>query len=483
MFDKILNLARRPSPSQGKPLWARLLDKTAAPFWFARLRRRGRHWYRNGVAAMMQLTSSCMYRVEVRGLENFSYSPSTIIACGHKRDMDIPIIVPRFYFWKRPGRLKTMRMMHAAARDDIFERGFLTVYFPHLNWLRPLLTRLDVKMFFQALQGCPVKLPDEQTVNQLLQETCRIEGNLKVEEALSLEWQAQLEAKPNATLKQILNAAPIWVLTQYATPRIFSESLANRIRLRHHATMVAQLEHITRILEKGGTLIVLPEGRVTPDGRFCKMRAAVTRLVLQTRVETKLLPVNLTYDFMDTIRPNVTMLIGPEIENLKHLSKTELADLIRQKVAGLVCVSLSGLVSRWLVEAANKGIGQIKLSEFREEIWAEIQRLCKLGLAVDRQLATRQEFEERFNRFVMYARHMGGIFVEEIGFEADLFKLNLPLLSRSECNKPTDNPIRYCYNELTELLEMLGVISPAEATDEVSNFKKLKQAGRRLTAG
>ncbi len=478
--------------STARKWWVyRLLDKTAAPFWFARLRRKMRHNFRNWTAFRMYCASRMFYRVEVRGVEHFKHDPSTILACGHKRDLDIPILIPALYMFKKPvSRLRNMRLMYVAARDDLFETGFLTTYVELFDRFRPLVARLSVRRVFEILQACPVKLPDEQTVNQLLHETRRLEGDLPLQEAFDEQWQKRLigpEADcTDLTLRHAIQRAPLEVLSQYATPRIFKEPLATRIRQRHHATMIKQLYSITRILEKGGTLLVLPEGRVTPDGRFCKMRAAVIRLVLQAQVETKLLPMNVTYDFMDTIRPTATLLIGPEVEGLKRHTKLELTEIIRAKVASLSCVTLSGLASRWLVLATEQVQTQVDLVEMREEIWAEVGRLRKLGLALDCQLATRQEFEGRFERFVEYARLTGSIFKIETenSTSSDQLTLDLAALQREDCHNYTDNPVRYCYNELTELLEIWDALPETAATakDNLSSFELGAKRVRR-TAG
>jgi hypothetical protein len=481
------------SGASRKPWLFRVWDKTAAPFWFARVRRKMRHSYRNWVTMRFYLGSRMNYRLKVHGIKHFKYRPSTIIACGHKRDMDIPLVIPVFFLFQRPSRLKYLRLLYVAARDDVFEDGFLMNYFPLLDQIRPVLARLSVKRIFDLLQACPVKLPDEQTVNQLLHETRRIEGNLAVSEAFDEEWQRRLlgenAGKPDLTLSDVIYRAPLEVLAQYATPRMFREPLATRIRQRHATTMVQQLRTMTRILEKGGMLLVLPQGQVTPDGRFSKMRAAITRLVLQTRAETTLLPTNITYDFMDTIRPSVTVLIGPEVTGLKHHTKNELAEIIREKVARLSCVTLGGLASRWLVAAANQGVEQVELSQMREEIWTEVQRLKEPGLYLDQQLQNRKEFDRRFNRFLQYARIKGGIFI----FDGKVSRfnpkqsltLNLASLQREECQNPDDNPVRYCYNELTELLEIYQALPEAEAAQQISlaQFKpKTKRTGH-LTAG
>ncbi|MBN9390687.1 MAG: hypothetical protein J0I20_21840 [Chloroflexi bacterium] len=488
--------AADPAPGAKSKNWLlRLWDKTAAPFWFARMRKQAHHYYRDTVVLRMKWCSDLVYRVEVRGNKEFTHKPSTIIALGHKRDTDIPVVIPYLYHFQKPKRQgKKLRDLYIAARDDVFEQGFLTIYLPMLDFFRPVFSRTRaVGRWFQLLQACPVKLPDEQTANQLLNETLRIEGNLDALEVVDETWRAKLlgdemAQRPGLTLKDLVLKGDLKVLAQYATPRMFREPLANRIRQRHHATMHEQLHYLIRVLEKGGSLLVLPEGRVSPDGRFSKMRAAVIRLIQQARVETNLLPVNLTYDFMDTMRTNVTVLVGQEITKLKHYSKSELTGLIREKVAGLTCVTMSGLVSRALVETANRGHGQIRLSQFKEQIWTEAQRLRKLGLALDRQLATRQEFEERFERFVDWAWHKGGIFLVGPMFIADgskgfdWIRLDRPALLREECTKHTDNPVRYCYNELTELLETWKALpEQAEPEDEIVTLELVES--QRLTAG
>lgn len=497
-------LARRRQPDEtanpqsnvkSKNALVRLWNKTAAPFWFARMRKEAHHYYRDTVVLRMKWGSDIVYRVEVRGNENFTHTPSTVIALGHKRDTDIPVVIPLLYHFQKPkSHARKIRDLYIAARDDVFERGFLTIYLPGLDFFRPLFSRTSViGRWFKMLQACPVKLPDEQTANQLLNETLRIEGNLDALEVVDETWRAkllgdELAHQPGLTLKDIILKGDLKVLAQYATPRMFNEPLANRIRQRHHATMHAQLRYLIRVLEKGGSLLVLPEGRVSPDGRFCKMRAAVIRLVQQARVETTLLPVNLTYDFMDTMRTNVTVIMGQEITKLKHHSKSELTDIIREKVAGLTCVTMSGLVSRALIETVNEGHSQIRLSRFKEYIWAEVQRLRKMGLALDRQLATRQDFEERFERFMDWAWHKGGIFLVGPMFVADgskgfdWIRLDRPALLREECTKHTENPVRYCYNELTELLETWKALPEQSEPESEPAVLELVDA-QRLTAG
>lgn len=445
----------------------------------ARLRRVLRHWYRNWITLVMYITSHTCYEVEAHGTENFKYEPSTIIACAHKRDIDIPVVIPCLYFLKRPSRLKSLRNLYFPARDDLYERGFLMLYFPVLDRFRFILRRISVDWNFRAVQACPVKLPDEQTANQLLNETIRLEGDRLLREALTEEWLKRLMGETPANcelhLSDAVRLAPLATLSQYATPRMFKEPLASRIRERHHRTIMGQLRVLTRILDKGGSIFIAPEGRVTPDGRFGKMRAAFTRIVQQAHSDVKMLPVNLTYDFMDTEKPKVIVNIGQEVSSLNYYNKSELAELVKQKVASLSTVTMSGLGSRWLVEAGEEGCEWVRFSQLRDKLWQELGQLRKSNVPLDSRLLTRQGFEERLERFVQYGFGSGQLFLEAceqvpVGVgaadsAADFspvydrwLHLNRPNLLRTECSKPDDNPARYSYNELQALLQAWNLL-------------------------
>jgi len=442
----------------------------------ARARRTMRHWYRNWVTATMYCATHLLYQVEVHGEENFSYEPSTVITCAHKRDIDISVVIPCLYFLQRPGRLKALRGLYFPARDDLYERGFLMIYFPWLNRFRFLMRRTSVAFNFRAVQACPVKLPDEQTANQLLNETIRLEGDSPLVAALTDEWyqklMGELPANSKLRLSDAIKLAPLTVLAQYATPRMFSEPLATRIRERHHRTIMGQLRHLTRVLDKGGSLFIAPEGRVTPDGRFGKMRAAFNRIVQQAHVNLRMLPVNLTYDFMDSQKPKVIVNIGQEVTYLNHYSKNDLSELVKQRVASLATVTMSGIASRWLIEAGEDGREWVRLSQLRDELWTQLSRLRQTDVPMDNRLHTRQGFEERLEGFIQFGFGKGQLFlnkpdatptqtqIEAAAANVEDFNpiydrwlnLNIPKLLRTDCNKPDDNPARYSNNELQALL-------------------------------
>ena len=179
---------------------------------------------------------------------------------------------------------------------------------------------------------------------------------------------------------------------------------------------------------------------------------------------------------MDTERPKVIVNVGPEIRNLTQYNKAELSELVKQKVGTLTAVTLSGVASKWLIDASEDGREWVRLSQLRHECWEEVLRLREAGLLVDSQLSTRQGFEERLARFVEYGYAKGQLFLktslEDSPSHAALadasdfspaydrwLHLNMSNLLRSDCNKPDDNPARYSCNELLSLLEVSKLLS------------------------
>ncbi|NWJ45114.1 MAG: 1-acyl-sn-glycerol-3-phosphate acyltransferase [Chloroflexi bacterium] len=475
-------------------LGKKLVDLTPIPFWFAQGRRELRQRYRDGVSILFYAASETFFDVEIRGRKNFTFTPGTLIACSHKRDADVAIVIPHLYNFRRPTRQRRMRGLYEVTRDDFMEKGFLVAYFPWLDWARPVLARINIARPMRDLQTCPVKLPDEQTISQLLQETIRIEGNLKAIEAIEDEWRVKMlgtEANnPRLTLKDAFLRAPLALLSQYATPRIFKEHLYIRIRERHYQLMKQQLHGMTRILERGGSIFIFPEGKVTPNGRFGKIRAALTRVVQGARTEVRMLPANVTYDYMDSVRrPKAIMVIGKEITNIKSFPKNELADLVGKEIAGLAVLTMSGLASRYLLEAVENGKDKVHYAIMRDELWNQLCELKATGLEVDMRLETRAGFEKRLQSYIHYCKSKGGIFLSEVTRQeskaqvrdSEWLALDVLALNRKECHKPGDHPVLYCANELMSLLEARDLVEEQVAeTDNVISFQNYRRQGNAV---
>lgn len=433
-----------------------------------RIRRRFRRSFKEFAGNGMILTTKILFKkIELHGLAEFSFAPSAVLACSHKRSSDIPVTIPWIYLWKKPHRLKEFHTVYEVTREDLFEAGFLINFFPKLDKYRKFLSKINLSWLFEAVQAKPIKTPDEQTANQLLHEVKRLYGNLLASEALSLEYCERIFGKkvndPSLTLHDAILEAPIEMLQEFVTPEIFNEPIAASMRKRHRETIIKQLRDMSRMLDKGDIIFIHPEGEVTPNGNYGKMKAALSRLVQNSRAEVKLVPINVTYDFMDTQRTKVIVNIGQAIHNANQLSKTELVAAIDKAIPALGCVTLSGLASRTLLKLAEANQELVRRFQLRDMIWEDLTQLFSTKLLIDNQIVTRQNFEERFNRFLQYCLKRTDILTNPFNLSSpsidylhvgdEWFTLNIAALLRLDCGDFNDHPVRYCYNELGSVLE------------------------------
>jgi Acyltransferase len=439
-------------------------------FLLGRLRRRFRRLVKEGSGNLMILVTKIMYRVEIRGRKNYTFTPGTVMVCTHKRSSDIPVVLPRLYLWKFPRRMKEFHSLYEMTREDLFEDGFFINFVPKWNKYRRILTRISLSGYFDMLQARPIKTPDEQTISQLLHETKRVHGNLMAVTALAPLWRKRIFGdhadNPALTLADAIFQADLAIMQEFATPEMFNEPYAAEIRKRHRETLIKQMREFTRLLERGDTFFIHPEGEISLNGNYGKTKAALMRIVQNSRADITMLPVNVTYDYMDSIRPKAIANIGEQIQKVNQISKIDLANLIDAKLPALGLITMSGLGSRAILRLAEKGEKVIRRFQLRDIIWEDLNYLRDKGAAIDSQIYNRQDFELRFSRFVTYCRSRDDIFlpadfvpVEALHYGDEWFTLNLPSILREECRSTTDHPIRYCYNELGGILQAHNLAS------------------------
>jgi 1-acyl-sn-glycerol-3-phosphate acyltransferase len=458
--NRITSIRKPASPNQGETRPKR----KPVSFLLGRLRRRLRRTVKEIAGNLMLFISALIFRVEINGRKNFNYSPGTVMACTHKSSTDIPVVIPRLYLWKFPRRMKQFHSIYEMTREDLFEDGFFINFVPAWNKYRRFLTKINIGWYFDFLQARPIKTPDEQSASQLLHEAKRIYGNLPAVKILARDFRVRIFGdsadSPHLKISDAILKADLTLLKEFFTPEMFAEPYAAETRKRHRETLIKQLREFTRLLERGETFFIHPEGEISLNGRYGKAKAALMRIVQNSRADITLLPVNVTYDFMDSIRPKAIVNIGEQVAKVNQLTKNELADLIDALLPALGSITMSGIASRSLMRLADTGQDLVRRFQLRDLIWEDLSQLRPFKIHIDTQIYTRQSFEQRFDRFIAYCRSRTNIFLpttdtpaEPLHYGDEWLKVNLPLLLREECSSTNDHPVRYCYNELCSVLE------------------------------
>jgi hypothetical protein len=179
------------------------------------------------------------------------------------------------------------------------------------------------------------------------------------------------------------------------------------------------------------------------------------------------------------------MVVGNEVEGIKRMPKNQFVEFVGKAIAGLACVTMSGLGSKYLMEALERGDTALSRSMFMEDLWQEARKLKEAGLQLDRDLENRALFEKRFARFLDYCQKKGGIFQASVKKgtlkKEELLTLDALSLKLVECQKPSHHPVLYCYNELMSLLETYALVEPRPVPqDNVLNFKDYRRQGNAV---
>ena len=404
-----------------------------------------------------------IFHIRVQGLHNFSVSPSTIIAISHKRDLDEIIIPSTLHFSKT--LLRPRFRMWFAARDDAFSKGFLPSHFQLPHFLARPIYAINLSVIMAAFRAQPIGRLTHNKVGRILRDVYRCEGNIALKDILKTKWLTKLASLLPPSLKSNLNNTRLKDFLSYGyrdlhiqegNSSMLKSDVLERIRPFLLDKIASQLNCFSNILNEGGILFFTPEDEHTPDGRFGPMRSGLHRLIRMVQTDVRILPVSITYDFMTVGRMGIHVTIGPEVTNLKRLTKNEFKRLVQIAITRLGVVNMGQLGSCCLLRVAQDNPEVITRELLVREVLSQAQKLRSLGLNVDDVLTNHRALGKRLDKFIKYClkKHWltdgrGGKLI-----------LNKEAVLDSSQNGYSDHPIRYSYNELMTHQCAYGIKEP-----------------------
>lgn len=402
-------------------------------------------------AIAFDLSLKAKYRIEVRGFENFTRAPSTLVVANHRRDADGPIIASVLY--NRQGLSARGILPHFVAREDLFRRGFLRDYLQ--DWpssVRQLLTPLKLNELLQTLQAYPMRRIRERTLGEVLEDVLKLFGNRPLDQVLKPHWFKEFErlALPGRQPLDVQGAfsqcyKPL-LRMQYGLTKL-NRAQFSALKPYERAVIESHLAWFVNLLEQGRIVLLEPEGAVSQDGGFARFRGGLHILLNRPRVSVRVLPVGLTYDFMMTGRPRVFINFGPEVFDLQGLSRRETDARVAEAILAQLTVTTSLLASRFLHRAWSNGGGIITDSELIYYVRKEAARCADIGVYVDPHLLRPADCAVRIADYLAYCKRYGTL----IGCGRGCYKVR----------KNTENPpskwsdpegvLNYLSNELNSL--------------------------------
>jgi 1-acyl-sn-glycerol-3-phosphate acyltransferase len=266
----------------------------------------------DAVAFGMWTYTHAAFRITVIGPESFRLAPRTLIVSTHRRETDVPLICPPLYFGARLWRNRSERMSF-AARDDMFLPGFLAGFPPKLRpRARRVLFPLSVGRFLPRVQVHPISSANVARAG----EVARAFPEDALDDVLP-ELASELRARaaergvaPPQRGRDLLQGEFADLLWRPVAP----EETPGRdgFWAGRAARAASDFRELVDLVRGGGTLVVFPEGRPSPDGEIGPLRRGLGALVRRAKPEW-FLPVGIAYDPLGRGRTRASVSLGPRV--------------------------------------------------------------------------------------------------------------------------------------------------------------------------
>ncbi len=235
----------------------------------ASLLRRGLRWALTlGVAGGLWLYATAAYDARVVGAV-LADRRGLLVLGNHQHDMGGMVIPARLFLarpWQGP--------VHAAASPRVLEPGFLASRGP--RWLGRVFGGLRLDGVLRALGVLPIEnMPLMRPVVSWAYAVWARHGDLPAARVLTPEALALAGAPAPRRLRDVWDG---WRWPQegpLVSVRALREPYRSEARGGLRGRVQAQLADLAAALDRGGTLYMTPEGRMTASGTMGRLRAAL----------------------------------------------------------------------------------------------------------------------------------------------------------------------------------------------------------------
>ncbi|HEX7339530.1 MAG TPA: hypothetical protein VF271_06295 [Rhodanobacteraceae bacterium] len=329
-----------------------------------------------------------LFRVDHDLPQGFAPAPGSIIVSNHLRDSDAPILGTLIY--RRDGVRMRGVLPFFAMREDLFQRGALANLLYACPWpFIHLLHAIPLAWLFGNVRTLPMRRLREFTWHDTLRE-------LVVAGMGAREPAAVFNVRGLRELHESLGRLPVRVdaidpwrmgtmrVARWGLRRLQLEALQS-LAPDFRAVVAAQLRVMADRLDAGQSLYFAPEGHISMDGRFGRIRAGTWRLGRMTKVPPAFLPVTLSYDALGPGRTRAIVRMGARLDDLPFDDPPGLARQVRVALEANRVVTLSHLLA-WFLCHRRTAFAASGLETWVEQV---LQQAREQGLPMDPLLARR----------------------------------------------------------------------------------------------
>ena len=280
--------------------------------------------------------------------DDFHIAPGTLIASNHQRDVDGPMLGTVLV--RRKGLHFQWPLPFFATREDLFRPGILARLTVRWPWPLPaLLGQVSLAWFFPLGRAEPMRRVREFTLGETLRALVDAGfGEADAASLLNARGRRELHADHVPLADLIARTRPAVLEQWWGLRRLMPKARAS-LAPKFRTTIDAQLAHFTQRLDRGRCVYFSPEGTISMDGHFGRIRAGFFRLARMTGSPPWIQPMALGYDTLAPGRSRVVVRIGERFRADATLDRRAFDAALRRAVLALAPVTPSHLLARWLL--------------------------------------------------------------------------------------------------------------------------------------
>jgi 1-acyl-sn-glycerol-3-phosphate acyltransferase len=278
----------------------------------------------------------------------FRLPPGALIASNHQRDVDGPML--GIGLVQRRGLRFERPLPFYATREDLFRPGILARLTVH--WPRPLsalLGRVSLAWFFPLGRAEPMRRVREFTLGETLAALADAGlGDADCAAVLNARGRRETGLAPGAaSVRAALHRPGLPIEAWWGLRRLRLAAL-RRLAPAFRATVDAQLAHFAHRLDAGRAVYFAPEGTISIDGHFGRVRAGSFRLARMAATAPWIQPMALQYDALAPGRLRAIVHIGAPVRADPALPRGAFDAALKRLMFRTVPITPSQLLARWL---------------------------------------------------------------------------------------------------------------------------------------
>jgi 1-acyl-sn-glycerol-3-phosphate acyltransferase len=341
----------------------------------------------DAVAWGMWLYSRAAFRVETLG--DLDPEPGLLLVSTHRAESDVPVLCPAVYARCHYLRDRGAARLSFAARDDMFDQGFLAGFPDGLPLrLRRVLYPLRAGPYLPLVRVHPIPYPGVawMRVGWALE---RLPAAMPLDEAVppstvelfrARAAEAGLEEPRSvADARHGVHADLLW--TYCSRDDLASPAYEELWRERAGAGAAALRRLVEHARASGEMLLLFPEGRPSRDGSLGPLQPGLDLFVRRAH-PTALKALAIAYDLLVPGRPRVVVAFGRRLDPAGPTAEERTLEALRATMP----LTAGSLVAHELAGAAEEGRGSVRAGELDRAAARAVASALAEGRPVERAL-------------------------------------------------------------------------------------------------